>query len=93
VRCLQDYGFAACRIPLSGAAAVAEKFAGDLDIPLLGIDRCVEVKVRRNGFKELYAWLEGRDFLIVRADRREPLVVIPLKLATKIAVKAERAPR
>jgi hypothetical protein len=29
--------------------------------------------------------------LIVRADRREPLVVIPLQLATEIAVAAEQS--
>jgi hypothetical protein len=28
--------------------------------------------------------------LIVRADRREPLVVLPLKLAAEIAAVAER---
>jgi hypothetical protein len=57
---------------------------------VLGVDRRVEVKVRGNGFRELYAWLGDRDFLIVRADRLEPLVVIPLKLATEIAVAAEK---
>jgi hypothetical protein len=31
----------------------------------------------------------GRDMPIVRADRKEPLVVIPLKLAAEIAAKAE----
>jgi hypothetical protein len=46
------------------------------------------VKVRANGFRELYRWLIDRDILIVRADRSEPLVVVPLKLAAEIAVKA-----
>jgi hypothetical protein len=45
---------------------------------------------RGNGFRELYAWLLDRDFLIVRADRLEPLVVIPLRLAAEIAITAER---
>jgi hypothetical protein len=45
-------------------------YLGDLTVPLLGVDRCVEVKVRGNGFGQLYAWLEPRDLLIVRADRR-----------------------
>jgi Holliday junction resolvase len=87
VRALQDAGFAAERVPLSGAAR--GRFGGDVSVPLLGIDRRVEVKVRADGFRELYAWLDGADFLIVRADRREPLVVLPLKLATEIAVIAE----
>jgi hypothetical protein len=53
-------------------------------------DRRVEVKCRRDGFRKLYAWLAGADMLIVRSDRREPLLVIPLKLAATVAAKAER---
>lgn len=86
VRFLQEQGFAAERVPLSGAAGGS--YVGDLTIPLLGIDRCAEVKVRSHGFSQLYAWLEQRDLLIVRADRREPLVIIPLRLAAEIARKA-----
>jgi Holliday junction resolvase len=89
VKFLQDRGFAAERVPLSGSAGGS--YVGDLTVPLLGVDRTVEVKVRANGFVELYRWLEGRDVLIVRADRSEPLVVIPLKLAAEIAAGAERA--
>jgi len=89
VRFLQERGFAAERVPLSGAAR--GRFGGDVSIPLLGADRRVEVKCRGDGFRQLYDWLEGHDFLIVRADRREPLVVIPMKLAAEIAMAAERA--
>jgi Holliday junction resolvase len=89
VRLLQDRGLAAERVPLSGAAR--GRFGGDVSVPLLGIDRRVEVKCRGNGFRELYAWLDGADFLVVKADRLEPLVVLPLKLAAEIAAIAERA--
>ena len=89
VRLLQDRGFAAERVPLSGASH--GRFSGDVSVPILGADRRVEVKCRGNGFRELYKWLEGADFLIVRADRRELLVVIPLNLAIEIATAAERA--
>jgi Holliday junction resolvase len=88
VHALQDTGFAAERVPLSGAAR--GRFGGDVSVPLLGVDRRVEVKCRGNGFRELYRWLDGADFLIVRADRREPLVVLPLKLASEIAAVAEK---
>ncbi len=88
VRLLQERGFAAERVPLSGAAR--GRFGGDVSVPLLGIDRRVEVKCRCNGFRELYAWLDGADFLIVKADRLEPLVVLPLKLASEVATIAER---
>jgi hypothetical protein len=89
VRFLQDHGFAAERVPLSGAAR--GRFGGDVSIPLLGADRRVEVKCRNHGFRQLYDWLAGHDFLIVRADRCEPLVVIPLRLAAEIAMAAEQA--
>jgi Holliday junction resolvase len=88
VRLLQGHGFAAERVPLSGAAW--GRFGGDVSIPLLGVDRRVEVKVRANGFRQLYDWLGNHDFLIVRADRLEPLVVVPLKFAAEIAALAEQ---
>ncbi len=88
VRFLQEHGFAAERVPLSGSAGGS--YVGDLSLPLLGVDRTVEVKVRAAGFRQLYAWLNGRDLLIVRADRAESLVVVPLKLAVEIAIAAER---
>ena len=89
VRALQDAGFAAERVPLSGAAR--GRFGGDVSVPLLGIDRRVEVKCRGTGFRQLYAWLDGADFLIVRSDRSEPLVVIPFRLAVEIAKAAEHS--
>ena len=51
----------------------------------MGRDLCVEVKARADGFRELYSWLNQRDVLIVKADRREPLVVVRLSLAAEIA--------
>jgi hypothetical protein len=90
VKFLQDRGFAAERVPLSGSAGGS--YRGDLTVPILNIDRVVEVKCRADGFRELYRWLVDRDILIVRADRSEPLVVLPLKLAADIAAKAETAP-
>lgn len=89
VRTLQDRGFAAERVPLSGSAG--GKYAGDLSVPLLGRDHVIEVKVRSTGFAQLYDWLEGGDMLVVRADRREPLIVVPLKLALQIATAAEKS--
>jgi len=86
---LQDAGFAAERVPLSGSAG--GPFSGDVTVPLLGVDRRVEVKARGNGFARLYAWLSRADVLVLRADRAEPLVVVPLRLAIEIAQAAERA--
>jgi hypothetical protein len=82
-RALQDEGFAAEKV------SAMYKAGPDLSVPLLGADRAVEVKLRKNDFARLYAWLVDRDFLIVRADRKERLVVIPFKLAVEIAKRAE----
>jgi hypothetical protein len=87
VHFLQGHGFAAEKI--SGMY----KRGPDLSVPLLGIDRSVEVKIRANGFRELYGWLQDRDLLIIRADRRELLVILRLQLAAEVAKAAERAPR
>jgi Holliday junction resolvase len=88
VKFLQERGFAAERVPLSGSAGGS--YLGDLTVTILEVDRVVEVKARAKGFRQLYDWLIDRDILIVRADRSEPLVVVPLKLAAEIALAADR---
>jgi Holliday junction resolvase len=55
VRALQAEGFAATCVPLSGAAG--GRFAGDVVMPLIGRDLCLELKARAEGFRELYSWL------------------------------------
>jgi hypothetical protein len=48
---LQDAGFAARRIPV---------IQGDVLIPIWGEpDLCAEVKVRADGFREIYGWVKG----------------------------------
>ncbi len=42
VNALQAYGLAAVRVPLSGACG--GRFAGDIILPLMGRDLCVEVR-------------------------------------------------
>ncbi|MBC7320467.1 hypothetical protein H5T89_07455 [bacterium] len=69
---LRELGFEAERVPLSGASG---SFTGDILIN----GKRAEVKGRANGFKNLYKWLEDRDLLFVRADRREWLVIQRLK--------------
>jgi hypothetical protein len=60
------------RVPLSGAAGGS--FTGDV----IGQGLTWECKVRADGFKLIYGWLEGKDALALKADRKEWLVVIPL---------------
>jgi hypothetical protein len=59
----------------------------DIYMPLLAVDRAVEVKCRAAGPRQLYDWLDQRDVLIVKADRQEPLVVLRMSLAAEIAKK------
>jgi Holliday junction resolvase len=87
VNALRASGIGAVRVPLSGA--VGGRFAGDIVLPLLGRDFCVEVKARAAGFRELYSWLTDRDVLIVKADRQEPLVVVRLSLAAEVSNLAD----
>jgi hypothetical protein len=84
----QAQGKNAERVPLSGS--VGGSYAGDLTVPILGRDLVVEVKARARAFGQLHAWLEGCDVLIVKADRRDAIVVLPLRLAAEIAIAAER---
>ena len=70
---LKELGFDAQRVPLSGASGGL--FSGDLIVD----GKIAEVKGRADGFKNLYRWLEGKDILFVRADRKEWLVIQRLK--------------
>ena len=79
VRLLQGQGIAATKISRAWCPGA------DLRVPLLGVDRAVEVKCRAVGFSQLYDWLNQRDVLIVKADRQEPLVVVRISLAAEIA--------
>ena len=84
----QEQGPATERVPLSGAAR--GRFGGDISVPTLSRDLRGEPKCPGDGFNRLYEWLEGRDFLVLRADRRPLLVVVKLELAAEIVAVAER---
>lgn len=88
VQYLLGRGFSAERVPLSGAAG--GKFCSDVSVAVLGTDWRIECKTRARGFAQLYAWLDGSDALVVRADRSEPLVILPLRKAVDILDHAER---
>ena len=86
----QAAGLQARRVVGSGAHHRQDPgLANDVVIELLGR---LEVKVRARGFAQLYAWLDGADGLIVRADRQPPLVVV--ELARLLALlTGDRGPR
>jgi|SRR6516165_6988425 len=89
VRLLRDRGLAGERVPLSGAAR--GRFGGDISVPVLGRDLRGEAKARATAFGHLYRWLDGRDFLVIRADCKPLLVVARLELAADVVMAAERA--
>jgi hypothetical protein len=47
--------------------------------PCSGVDRTLEVKCRADGFKTIYAWLEGSYGLVLKRDRSDPLIVLRLE--------------
>ena len=62
------------RMPLSGAQGGS--FTGDVvGLPYLGRG---EIKRRARGFKTIYDWLAGNDFLAMRADRKPWLVCMKM---------------
>jgi hypothetical protein len=65
----------------------------DLDWPLLGVDRRIEIKRHANGQGRLYAWLAPVFAVIHRGDRREWLITLRLTDALEISKAAERVPR
>ena len=71
------------RVPLSGS--VGGPFGGDI---LLPNGWRVEVKARRDGFKSLYLWLQNADVLLLKADRRPWLVVLPLETFKELLERA-----
>ena len=85
---LAALGLPCHRVPLSGAAG--GQWSSDIHVPLLGRTRRIEVKARGNGFRQLYAWLEGADLLVLKADRCDPLAVLPLALVVELMLAAER---
>lgn len=86
VNALKGAGIDAVRVPLSGAG---NGFKGDIQAQISGSVWKLEVKARENGFKQLYGWLESNDALVVKADRKEALVVMPLSTFCELVYIAD----
>jgi len=72
------------RVPCSGNARA---FKGDLQFIYKGKVYKVEVKARKSGFKSFYKWLEGMDILIVKANHKKPLIILPFDTFYKLLAK------
>jgi hypothetical protein len=86
VKQLQAAGLGAKRVPLSGSAA---GYPGDVCVELAGRELTLECKSRRD-FATLYGWLTGRDALILKGDRKDPLLVVRLSSALELCNLTEQ---
>jgi hypothetical protein len=76
------FGLNCRRMPLSGA--LGGEFAGDIRAAIDGESRVFQLKCLANGWRTVYSALAGHDGLIIRADRSDPLVVLPLAYFLKL---------
>jgi hypothetical protein len=88
VQVLLQHGLVCARVPRSGAIGGA--WSGDIHLELL--DRVLRVEVKaRACFTTLHKWLSKADVLVLKADRLEPLVVLPLPLLAELAASSNKA--
>lgn len=80
VATLKAHGIDADRVPLSGSAA---GYPGDVRAVIGGQELTLECKSRKD-FATLYGWLQDRDGLVLKADRKEPLLVLRLDTALEL---------
>lgn len=79
VRALQAIGIPARRTaPLQSGYGAQD---GDVEAEIFGWKRRIEVKLRAKGFRQIYGWLENADVLIVKADGKPALVILPMDQA------------
>ena len=90
VNMLRDAGIQAERVPLSGSCGGS--FSGDL---IIDGKYTAEVKARGTGggFTLIDRWLEDRDVLIVKQDRKPPLMVLTFQAYSDLIQAAHLEPR
>ena len=76
VELFREVGLKAYRVPLS---AISAGFKSDVEVRIGSQRLRFESKVRAKEFGLLYRWLTGSDALVVKADRKPMLVVLPLE--------------
>lgn len=89
VNLMQDHGIGAERMPLSGA--LGGKWAGDVKVWTTFHEWLFEGKVRANGFKKIYDWIEPAniDALFLKADRKPYLIVMKVEKFIELINEAE----
>jgi hypothetical protein len=69
-KALQANGLAAVKV------SRAYQSGHDIVLPIAAAIFASRSRLGLDGFREPYSWLDGSDVLIVKADRREPLVIL-----------------
>ena len=75
---LREAGLEASRVPLSGAAG--GEFSGDLIVQ----GHKGECKTRKRFIGQFLGWLTGNQFLFLKEDRSDTLVVMRLETFTEL---------
>jgi Holliday junction resolvase len=91
VQLYQAAGFAAERTLKPGAGPGRKASTYDVTVPFLQLDRKVEVKCGAARYGTVYRQLGDNFALVVKADRKPPLIVIRLADAIDVAAVAEKA--
>ena len=88
---MNERGMTAQRMPLSGA--LGGEFGGDIKLWTIFREWRVECKARKDGFREMYKWLEPEniDFLSLKANNRPGLIVMTEDTFAKLIAEAEGA--
>lgn len=69
------------RVILSGALKfLGDEFHGDVKATVCGHDLTIQSKYLANGWPTIYREMEDHDCLIIKAKRKEALVIIPERL-------------
>lgn len=86
VHTFRNAGVKAERCPLSGGAIGTRWRGFDLLADMFGRELRIENKILARGFQTLYKWIEPDtvDMLVIRADRSEPLAVVPLSMLIEL---------
>jgi hypothetical protein len=82
VHLLCELGLPCARVPLSGAIGGA--WSDDIELELFNHTYKIQVKARRD-FRTVQQWLAGADLLLLKANRCDPLVVMPVHLFIQLA--------
>lgn len=89
---LTDNGLPSERIPLSGSLGAAFDSKYDSDVVIgtpENIEARIECKHRETVSRQLWEWLDGNDYLAVKRNHHQPLIIMPLDEFAALYKKAK----